>query len=103
MRKCRKTYSKEFKREAIRLVEQDGLACIQVEQDLGIGKGVVSRWIREETKLKEDAFCGSGNVRPSEREFRDLQKELERVKRERDILKKAVAIFSKEPNRYSGS
>ena len=52
-------------------------------------------------KLNEDAFCGSGNAKPSEKDFKDLQKELERVKRERNILKKAVAIFSEEPNRYS--
>ncbi len=101
--KRRRIYSKEFKEEAICLVEEDGLSCTQAESNLGIGKGVVSRWVREKDNLKEDAFCGSGNVRPSEKDFKDLQKELERVKRERDILKKAVAIFSKEPNRYSGS
>jgi transposase len=102
MRK-RKNYPVEFIEEAIDLVERDGLSCVQVEKDLGIGKGVVSRWIREKNKLKGDAFCGSGNIRPSEKEFVNLKKEFERVKRERDILKKAVAIFSKEPNRYSGS
>jgi len=99
--KKRRTYPTEFKKEAIDLVERDGLSCVQVEKDLGIGKGVVSRWIKERKKLKDDAFCGSGNIRPSEREYKNLKKELERVKRERDILKKAVAIFSKEPNRYS--
>jgi transposase len=101
--KKRRTYPTEFKKEAIDLVERDGLSCVQVEKDLGIGKGVVSRWIKERKKLKDDAFCGSGNIRPSEREYKNLKKELERVKRERDILKKAVAIFSKEPNRYSSS
>ncbi len=99
--KKRKTYPAEFKEEAIGLVEKEGLSCVQVEKDLGIGQGVVSRWIREKNNFNQDAFCGSGNVRPSEIEYRDLKKELERVKRERDILKKAVAIFSKEPNRYS--
>jgi transposase len=101
--KKRRTYPVEFIEEAIGLVERDGLSCVQVEKDLGIGKGVVSRWIKERKKLKDDAFCGSGNIRPSEREYKNLKKELERVKRERDILKKAVAIFSKEPNRYSSS
>jgi len=101
--KKRRTYPKEFKEEAIRLVEEEGLSCHQAETNLGIGVSVVSRWMREKDKLKEDAFCGSGNVKPSEKDFKDLQKELERVKRERDILKKAVAIFSEEPNRYSNS
>jgi transposase len=102
MRK-RKTYAKEFKEEAIRLVEEDGLTCVKVEQDLGIGQGTVSKWIRDKKKFQDDAFCGSGNVRPSEREFKFLQKELARTKRELEILKKAVAIFSKDPNPYSGS
>ncbi len=101
--KNRRKYPAEFKDEAIGLVERDGLSCVQVENDLGIGQGVVSRWIREKKNLKDDAFCGSGNVRPSEKEYKNLKNELERVKRERDILKKAVAIFSKEPNRYSSS
>ena len=99
----RKTYSKEFKEEAILLVEEDGLTCVQVERDLGIGRGTVSKWIRDKRKFQDDAFYGSGNVRPSEREFKSLQKELARTKRELEILKKAVAIFSKEPNRYSDS
>jgi transposase-like protein len=45
MRRTRKTYSKEFKEGAIRLVEEYNLACSQAESNLGIGKGVVSRWI----------------------------------------------------------
>ena len=102
MRKIR-TYSKEFKEEAIRLVQEERISCYQAEKELGIGNGVISRWIREKESLKGDAFSGSGNVRPSEREYKDLKKELNRTKRELEILKKAVAIFSKEPNRYSDS
>jgi transposase len=102
MRK-RKTYSKEFKEEAVRLVEENGHTCVEVERELGIGQGTVSRWIREKKTLQDDAFCGSGNVRPSEREFKELQKKLTRTERELEILKKAVAIFSRDPNRYSDS
>ena len=96
MSKSRRTYSKEFKEEAIKLVQEEGLTCKKVEKNLGIGNGTVSRWVKEQSELKADAFCGSGNVKPSEKEFKKLQKELERVKRERDILKKAMAIFSKD-------
>lgn len=103
MVKNRRTYSKEFKNDAISLVVDEGIPCIQVEKNLGIGKGTVSRWVREKKALNDDAFCGSGNVRPSEKEFKKLQKELARVKRERDILKKATAIFSQDQNPYSGS
>ena len=90
--KKRKTYSKEFKEEAIRLVEEDGHTCVKVEQDLGIGQGTVSKWIRDKKKFQDDAFCGSGNVRPSEREFKSLQKELVRTKRELEILKKPECL-----------
>ena len=96
MLKTRRTYSKEFKEEAIKLVQEEGLTCKKVEKNLGIGNGTASRWVKEQSELKTDAFCGSGNVKPSEKEFKKLQKELVRVKRERDILKKAMAIFSKD-------
>lgn len=91
MRK-RKTYLKELKEEAIRLVKEDGPTCIQVERDLGIGQGTVSKWIRDKKKFQDDAFCGSGNVHPSEREFKSLQKELVRTKRELEILKKPECL-----------
>ncbi len=103
MTKNRRTYSREFKEDAINLVLDEGLSCVQVEKNLGIGKGTVSRWIREQNDLKDDAFCGSGNTRPSETDYKQMQKELARVKRERDILKKAMAIFSQDQNPYSGS
>jgi transposase len=96
--KKRKTYSKEFKEEAIRLVKEDGLTCVKVEQDLGIGQGAVSKWIRDKKKLQDDAFWGSGNVRPSEREFKSLHKELARAKRKLEILKKSnrqISSFEK--------
>ena len=102
MRK-RRTYSPEFKEEAIRLVQEEGISCAEAEKDLGIGTSLISWWIREKENLKGDAFSGSGNVRPSERENKNLEKELRRTKRELEILKKAVAIFSKEPNRYTDS
>ena len=102
MRK-RKTYSKEFKEKAIRLVKEDGFTCIQVERDLGIGQGTVSKWIRNKKKFQDDTFCGSGKVCSSERAFKSLQKEPTRTKRELEIVKKAVAIFSKDPNPYSDS
>jgi transposase InsO family protein len=60
-----------------------------VERDLGIGHGTVSKLIRDKKKFQDDTFCGSGNIRPSEREFKFLQKEPVSTKREFEILKKA--------------
>lgn len=102
-RKKRRTYDKEFKKEAVRLVLEEGYSAAEVERNLGIGSNIVSRWVRESEEDPEHAFPGKGRLKPPEEEFRDLQRELARVKRERDILKKAVAIFSTDPDRYSDS
>jgi transposase len=99
----KRTYDKEFKLEAVRLVIEEGHSARSVEQKLDIGRGVVYKWVHEYNADPEHPFPGKGQLKPPERELRDLKRELERVKRERDILKKAVAIFSKDPDRYSHS
>lgn len=99
----RRKYDKEFKREAVRLVIEEGRPAAEVERNLGTGSNMVSRWVREFRKDPEYSFPGQGKMKGPEKELHDLKKELERVKRERDILKKAVAIFSTDPDRYSDS
>ena len=98
----KRTYDKEFKLEAIRLVLEEGHSACSVERKLGIGRGVVYSWVHQFTDDPEHASPGKGKVKPPDKECHELRRELDRVKRERDILKKAVAIFSKDPNRYSG-
>ena len=102
-KRVRRSYDPEFKREAVRLVVEEGYKAAEVERNLGIGTNIVSRWVREMQQDPQDAFPGKGHRKPAEQELHDLKKELERVKRERDILKKAVAIFSTDPDRYSRS
>jgi transposase len=99
----RRTYDKEFKLEAVRLVLEEGHSARSVEQRLDTGKGVVYGWVHEFTDDPEHAFPGKGHLKAPDKEIYELKRELERVKRERDILKKAVAIFSKDPDRYSRS
>ena len=99
----RRKYDKEFKLEAVRLVLEEGHSARSVEQRLGTGQGVVYGWVHEFTDDPEHAFPGKGNLKAPDKELYELKRELERVKRERDILKKAVAIFSKDPDRYSRS
>jgi transposase len=101
--KKRRTYDKEFKREAVRLVIEEGRKAAEVERNLGIGRSTVGRWVREMREDPEQAFPGKGRLKANGEEIRVLKRELQRVKRERDILKKAVAIFSMEPDRYSRS
>lgn len=99
----RRTYDKAFKQETVRLVLEEGRRASEVERNLGIGRSIVSRWVREFHQDTQDAFPGQGRMKPAEDELRRLQRELDRVTRERDILKKAVAIFSQDPDRYSDS
>lgn len=98
-----KRYDKEFKIEAVRLASEPGNTQAQVQRDLGIGQGVISRWKRELKNDSEHAFPGKGHLKRQDEEMRILKREVERLRRERDILKKAVAIFSEDPHRYSDS
>lgn len=98
-----KRYDKEFKIESIRLASEPGNTQAKIERDLGISQGVISRWKRELLEDGEQAFPGKGHLKADDDELRRLKRENERLRRERDILKKAVAIFSEDPNRYSDS
>lgn len=91
------TYTKEFKVEAVKLAETSGKSKSQIAQDLGISDSSLSRWCQEYGAHGEQAFPGSGHQLPEQEEIRQLKRELEVVRMERDILKKAVAIFSRLP------
>ena len=96
-------YDLEFKLEAVRMASEPGVTNRDVERRLGIGLGVLSRWKRELKEGATQAFAGKGHLKPEGEEIRKLKRENDRLRRERDILKKAVAIFSTDPQRYSGS
>jgi transposase len=98
-----KYYDKEFKIEAVLLASEPGNTQAQIERNLGIGQGIISRWKRQLKSDGEYAFPGKGRLKPQDQENRDLKREVQRLRRERDILKKAVAIFSEDPHRYSDS
>ena len=99
----RRKYDLEFKLEAVRMASEPGVTCKDVERRLGIGQGILSRWKRELKRDGQEAFPGTGRLKAGDEEMRRLKRENERLRRERDILKKAVAIFSTDPHRYSGS
>ena len=93
----RRSFTREFKREAVRLAESGDRPVSQVANDLGIDQSVLRRWIMQHKEDREQSFPGKGRLKERDEEIRRLERELARVKEERDILKKAVAIFSKGP------
>ena len=96
MAKKRKTYTREFKVETVKLITERGESVSQVALDMGIHENTLYKWIRELSAKPEVAFPGKGHIISEAEELRQLKKENERLKMERDILKKAMAIFSKE-------
>jgi transposase len=87
-------YSREFKLEAVRLSENSEKSVAQIARELGVPDRVLYRWRRQLREEPETAFPGKGHQSELEEENRRLRRELERVQQERDILKKAIAIFS---------
>lgn len=94
MKKNRRQYTREFKLEALRLHETSGKSAAQIERDLGIGSGNLYRWKRKLRKDGAHAFPGQGRLTGEQERIRQLEREVEILRQERDILKKAVAIFS---------
>ena len=92
MRVERKQYTSQFKQEAVRLVTEQGLSIAQAARDLGINDNLLSRWKKELEAQGPQAFLGQGNIQ--EDELARLRREVEVLRREREILKKAVGIFS---------
>ena len=93
----RRKYDREFKFEAVRLVTDGSHPVSEVARDLGIHENLLYNWRRKYLEDTAHAFPGKGHLKPAEEELRRLKKELTDVKEERDILKKALAIFSKHP------
>ena len=96
MAKVQKTYTREFKEEAVRLAQTSGKSIAQIARELGISDSAIHGWRKELTEHGQDAFPGKGHQSELEEENRRLKRDLERVQQERDILKKAVGIFSRE-------
>src|SRR5271169_565142 len=93
----RRKYDKQFKDEAVRLVTEGGRQVADVARGLGIHENLLHTWKRKHREDSSGSFPGKGHLKPQEEELRKLQKENANLKEEREILKKALAIFSKHP------
>jgi transposase len=96
MSEPRRTYTAEFKREAVAMVVQQGLSFAEVARRLGIRDTLLRKWKDALDAQGDQAFPGKGQQTAVEAELARLRRENEQLRMERDILKKATAFFAKE-------
>ena len=99
----RRKYTKEFKMDAVVLYESSGKTMAEIERDLGLSKGLLKQWVRQQQSKGEEAFPGHGRQSGEAEELRRLRRENDLLRQERDILKKALAIVSESPRRRMNS
>lgn len=91
----KRTYTKQFKEEAIALWEASEKSASAIEQELGITAGLLSRWRRKQRQQDQVGY-GHQAAGLSNQRIGELERENARLRQEREILKKAVAIFAPE-------
>ena len=99
----RKTYSREFKLEVLHLAENTDNPIAHLEQDLGLSVGTIHHWRRQVVVDGEEAFPGSGRMTGQAELVRRLKREIKVLREERDILKKAIVVFSQDEQQSTGS
>jgi transposase len=95
MAKKRRTYTREFKLDTIQLAETSDKPIAEIERDLGLSVGQIHHWRRQLADEGKDAFPGKGHLKPQDELIRQLQRENEILRQERDILKKAISVFAR--------
>ena len=95
---ARKTYTREFKLQALRMLTDQGLSVAEVARSLGVGENCLRLWRAAAKEKGEAAFPGHGHLTPAEDELRRLRAEVTRLRAERDLLKKAAAYFANPPS-----
>lgn len=93
--KNQRQYDREFKLNAVKLYREGDKSLAKLALDLGIPMTTLAAWTKQFKENGKESFPGSGTLKPCNEEIYKLKKELADVKQERDILKKAVAIFSR--------
>ena len=97
----KRTFTKDYKLEVIELARTRGKSKAQHERELGLTPGQIGNWekaLEQVQQHKEQAFPGAGHQTETESELRRLRRENEILRQERDILKKAMAVFAKTPD-----
>src|SRR4249919_1442066 len=86
----RRSFSREFKLEAVRLVRERGVSVAQAARDLDLQQNMLRNWVRDFAADPAQAFPGQGQMKPEQAEIERLRREVVKLKAERDILKKAT-------------
>lgn len=92
----RRKFTREFKVEAVKLIQERGVTVAQAARALGVHGTVLRRWVREGTADPQQAFLGQGQMKPEQLELERLRREVTTLKAARDSLTKAAAYFAKE-------
>ena len=96
MAKQRRNYTREFKIEAVRRIVAEGKSLAEIARELGLGESLLRSWKTALAAEGEQAFPGKGHLPAVEEELRRLRAENQRLRMEREILKKATAFFARE-------
>lgn len=92
----KRTYPREFKLQAVALANSSGRSISDIERELGITPGLLAKWKQRLNVDGQQAFPGKGRLKEDEELIRRLQRENEQLRQEREVLKKALSIFSRE-------
>jgi len=98
VKRVRARHSQQFKVDAVKLVIDEGRAVNEVARNLGISAETLRLWKKkyeQERGVAQRAFPGKGHMSPEEEELRQVKRQLQQAEQERDILKKALAFFSR--------
>ena len=95
---ARKTCTREFKLQAVRMMTDQNLSVAEVARRLGVGENCLRVWRAAAKGRGAAAFPGPGNLSAEQEELRRLRAEVARLRAERDLLKKAAAYFANPPN-----
>lgn len=94
MSRVRRKFDKDFKIQAIKMVEKDGISKSEVARRLGVSQPVISSWVRAFQEEGSVAFPGNGRLKPLEEELRKLKQENKELRLEAEFLKKSAAYFA---------
>jgi len=100
-RRPRRSYTREFKLEAVRQVVEGNHSIAEVARELGLSANLLGQWKQQLLEEREVAFPGKGRLKPPEEEIRRLERENRQLRQELEFVKKTAAYFAKERSRGS--